>query len=420
VRILNLTNFYPPCTRGGYELWCQEVGDRLRKRGHRVLILTSRCGRQYRARDPLWVHRDLHLEMSLAPLLNSVRFFVGRRSRKAHNLEALRSVVVAFEPHCILIWGMWNLHSSLAVATERLLPNRVAYYMGDYWPTLPDQEICYWNSPARSTAAAVVKAPLRALAAQVMAGKLQASPPLKRVMFPSRFMREELARRGVCPAMSRIVYGAIDTSRYTANRREDGSSAVRLLCVSRLTADKGVHTAIEALAKLDGREAPGCYTLTIVGSGEAEYERSLVALARRLGVEHLVKFLGAQPPELMPRLYGNADIFLFTSIWPEPFGRTLIEAMASGLVVIGAAVGGASEILADGENGLAYSPGDADGLASQVHRAVSDPVLRHGLVERARAACNRFDVERMAVEIEDFLVQIVRESGSLADTRENG
>ena len=85
--------------------------------------------------------------------------------------------------------------------------------------------------------------------------------------------------------------------------------------------------------------------LTIVGDGEPEYVDHLHQLVEREQVASFVTFLPAQPKETFPPYTINADIFLFTSIWAEPFGRVIVEAMASGVTVIGYAVGGAAEIL---------------------------------------------------------------------------
>ena len=170
MRLLNLTNFYPPHARGGYEEWCEEVTNALRARGHTVTVLTSRFrGTSVVGPDPPWVHRDLHLEMDLAPLRNAVRFFTVRQEQERANLDRLSAWVDAFDPECILVWGMWNLHRSLPALAERLRPNRVAYYFGDYWPALPSQYHAYWNGPARNWMTAAIKTPLRRTALQEMA-----------------------------------------------------------------------------------------------------------------------------------------------------------------------------------------------------------------------------------------------------------
>lgn len=414
MRILNLTNFYPPCDFGGYEQWCEEVSEGLRARGHETFVLTSRWNgsRGQAACLSPWVFRDLHLEMQLAPLINGVRFFVNRRGREARNVARLRSLISELQPDCVLIWGMWNIPASVAAAAEHLLPGRVAYYLGDYWPTLPGQWTLYWDSPGRTALAAMVRRPLRSVAKRMIARDARPELALRHVMFPTAFMRDELARRGVRAETSEVVYGAIDTRLYdgATARRTPGNGGLRLLCASRLTPEKGVHTAIDALGHLARDDRATDVRLTIAGSGDASYEDDLRNLARDRGVSHLVTFLGAQPKEAMPAVYRSADVFLFTSIWPEPFGRAVVEAMASGLPVIGAATGGAAEILVDGENALLFRPGDHAGLAAQVLRLVESPAQRRMLCENARqVACERYDIGRMTVEIEQFLAETIGE-----------
>ena len=81
MHILFLSNFYPPASRGGYEQWCQEVLEGLRRRGHDVLVLTSDYKRsELSAPDPAWVERSLHLEMELASFKNALQFFTRRKN----------------------------------------------------------------------------------------------------------------------------------------------------------------------------------------------------------------------------------------------------------------------------------------------------------------------------------------------------
>ena len=75
MRLLFLSNLYPPYGQGGYEEWCQEMATQLRARGHEIIVLTSRHALE-RAdnNDPSWVRRELHLEMELVSLRNGIQF----------------------------------------------------------------------------------------------------------------------------------------------------------------------------------------------------------------------------------------------------------------------------------------------------------------------------------------------------------
>jgi glycosyltransferase involved in cell wall biosynthesis len=340
MRVLFLSNFYPPANRGGYAQWCQEVAEGLRNQGHEVLVLTSDHGYvEKQIHDPPWIRRKLKLEMDMISLRNSLLFFTRRKSREKENLIRLQQILEEFMPNAVLIWGMWNLSLSLAALVEKLKPGLVAYYMGDYWPSLPNQFVFYWQAPARNWITGIPKLLLRPIALRILSGEERPVLHFEHVIFPTIFMRDELLRKGLSPKETKIILGAVDTNRYEYRKNESNAQyteSLSLLFVGRLTPEKGVHTAIEALSYLVHQRGYHQIKLIIVGGGEPDYEDYLHRLTRKEKVERVVTFISAQPKEVMPALYHQADIFLFTSIWPEPFGRVLIEAMASGLVVAGA------------------------------------------------------------------------------------
>ncbi len=414
MRLLFLSNFYPPASRGGYEQWCQEVTEGLRGRGHQVLVLTSRHGQdRLKEPDPIWVRRELHLEMEFISLRNGLQFFTSRKARERENLDRLRRLVEEFAPDAILIWGMWNLPRSTPALAEAMMPGRVVYYMGDYWPTLPSQYEFYWQAPARTWATAFPKFLLRPIARRMLAREKRPEPGFAYVIFPTAFMRDEFRRRGLSPQETKIIYGAIDTSLYQFRNGSSGEQQggrLSLLYVGRLTQEKGVHTAIQAVGDLVHRHGYHHLSLAVVGTGEPDYEAHLHHLVRHHEVESFVTCLGAQPKESLPKLYGEADVLLFTSIWPEPFGRVLIEAMASGVVVIGTSCGGAGEILVHNENALVFPPGDAAGLTAQIVRLIESPSLRFQLAQAGRmTAIEKFDIRRMTGEIEAYMQSIVND-----------
>jgi glycosyltransferase involved in cell wall biosynthesis len=126
-----------------------------------------------------------------------------------------------------------------------------------------------------------------------------------------------------------------------------------------------------------------------------------------LGLDAQVTFRGRVPRDQIPGLLSGSNVFLFTSAWEEPIARTVMEAMAAELVVIGTAVGGQREMLEDGVNALVFSPEDADGLAACILRLRRNPALRAQLAKAGRrTVLERFTLERMIDEIEAWLEEI--------------
>jgi len=111
----------------------------------------------------------------------------------------------------------------------------------------------------------------------------------------------------------------------------------------------------------------------------------------------------------------SLDILVHASTQPEPFGRVIAEGMACGRAVICSAAGGAAELITDGQDALAHSPGDDEGLAALLTALTRDPELRGRLGRAGRiTAERRFDPSRLASELiplyrrvrEDFEKQV--------------
>jgi glycogen synthase len=413
LRLLFLTNFYPPANMGGYEEWCQEVADGLRKRGHELRVLTSRYGRlDHQSDDPTWVHRELHLEMEFASLRNGLSFFTSRHKREADNLTCLQQQIDNFQPDWVVVWGMWNLSWSLPALAESLRPDRVAYYLGDYWPTLPPQYLNYWQYPAQNWLTALPKWLLSLPARWLLSRVERPSLTFPHALFCSHFLQQELQQQGVAFGRTQVVPGAVDTRPYfSANGQESKSNVARkelkLLYVGRLRPDKGIETAVQALDYLVNQLEERQIYLHIVGQGEPAYERQLRQMVNQAGLSRYVTFSGVVAKSKLAQIYHQADVLLFTSIWQEPFGRVIVEAQAAGLVVVGTATGGAAELLLDEETGLHFTPERPQQLARQIQRLRDDPALYHRLAQAGQTrAVNQFDLKRMVQQIEAYLCAI--------------
>ena len=168
---------------------------------------------------------------------------------------------------------------------------------------------------------------------------------------------------------------------------------LRIVCVGRLSAEKGHHGLLRALARLRGIVPAS--RVTFVGDGPMRAE--LEAQARELGLADSVQFLGARSEDDVMQILGTADLFALASLM-EGLPVVLTEAMSLGLPVVAPHVAGIPELIGDEREGLLFAPSDWDGLAAQLQRLLGDADLRArlGAAGRARVA-QEFAIER-AVE----------------------
>lgn len=412
MRLLFLSNFYPPLAIGGYEQWCEEVATALYQRGHQVHILTSRYGVQRDTAhiDPLPVQRTLYLMTNLdyyAPL----HFLRHWHAEEAHNRRELLRAINTIRPDVVLVWGMWNLSLSLPYWAEKLLPGRVAYYVSSYWPTDIDAHHAYWNAPANSLFGRVLKQPLRRWAnSQLLTAGY---PPTLRFCHSvccSHYVRDMLIASNALPLETSVLQGGTDPAPFlatAAERQPTVDQRLRLLYFGRLVYDKGVHTIVEALAKLNAQIDLSRLRLTILGSGHPDYENYLHRLIRQHQLTCCIDFVSQVQRSDVPRYLSQHDVYIFSSIWAEPMARSVMEAMAAELLVIGSEVGGQMEMLHNGVNSLTFPAGDADGLARQIAVALADPELRVRLAAAGQSLVLRdFTLDRMVDRIDAWLSMV--------------
>ena len=144
------------------------------------------------------------------------------------------------------------------------------------------------------------------------------------------------------------------------------SKPPKIIFVGQLIKGKGVDLFLHALAKLTKK-----FKAVIVGEGK-DLE-SLKSLAARLGIAKRVRFTGWQAN--VDKHWAKADIAVFPSRWQEPFGLTGIEAFSHRLPVVGFDVGGVSEWLHNGENGLLVPSKDITALYVELEYLLSEPEL---------------------------------------------
>jgi glycogen synthase len=418
MRILFVSNYFPPAAKGGYEQWCEEVALALAARGHSMAVLTSSVamttsqgGLAAEGGDstyPFVVHRLLHHQVEGGLAHTSLRLLREPHRFEEENLDHTQRVVDEFRPDAVMIWGMWNIDRSVPQRIEALMGAHVAYYFCDYWPTLPSAYVQRFQEPARHAPMQYVKSLMGRYFLPRLGNVDPAPLRLENPICVSRAVRDILVSRGAAVEHARIVYGGTTVEQFDVVRQPNalsdliGSEPLRLLYIGRLEPIKGVHTVVAAMQRLDSP-----VTLSILGAGDPDYAAALQATVVQARMDGRVRFLGAAPRSEVPQVLAQYDVLLFPSEWDEPFARSVLEAMAAGLAVVGTTTGGTGEILIEGETGLTFPAGDAVQLASQIQRLVDDPGLRQRLAQSARQIVRQYyTLGRMVDELEAELQHV--------------
>jgi glycosyltransferase involved in cell wall biosynthesis len=176
---------------------------------------------------------------------------------------------------------------------------------------------------------------------------------------------------------------------------------IRIGLVATYARWKGQDIFLEAIAKLP-RDLPARFYIiggSIYHTAGSQFSREeLQSRAAALGIAGNLGFIPFQPDPLP--IYRALDVMVHASSKPEPFGRTIVEAMACGRAVIVSSAGGAAELFSENIDALGVRPGNADDLAAAISRLIHDPPLRMSLGAAARqSAQRRFSRPRIGPEM---------------------
>jgi len=226
------------------------------------------------------------------------------------------------------------------------------------------------------------------------------------VIVPSKATGEWLKEIG-CKSDIMVLSNGVDTGLFSPKKRSAAlrkrfcsDSVPMLLHVGRMTKEKSVSVLIKAAnaMKEDGIE----FVLIIAGKGP-ELDR-LKRMAKLLGVDDCVRFVGFVPDMDLQKYYASADVFI-TASPVETEGIVVLEAMASGLPVIGAGAGAIPEIVEDGVNGLVFNPNDHMGLLKAISK-IMDKGQRRRMAANALRVSKTYSIERTAKELERIYINL--------------
>ncbi|MEA3490205.1 MAG: glycosyltransferase family 4 protein [Candidatus Omnitrophota bacterium] len=384
LKIAIFNEFYPPDHLGGAERTAQLIYETMSGRGHDVSVLSGYVGRPSvedriyrkipRYNDP----RDTVSRLSFLRKLNldTVSYFIARDFLKRGNFSVffVRSVRgISFRP--------------VMAALRLKIP--VVFFVPDDWlaklKTNRDKSSIYNH-----------------LVKKYLYGDFD----FQKILCPSRKLFDDYLKAGFKEEKLLIVPHGVDTHMFRPVEKKDSSRLANIIYVGRLFPSKGVHVLVEAarILKVKGYG----FQVQIIGKGNDDYEKAIKSDVENYGLKESFVFRGMVPQRDLPEYYRQADIAVIPSL-EEPFGITLIEAMASGLPVVASRVDAIPENVNDGMDGVLVDPNNPASLAGTLGPLIEDRGKRLALGGRARQkAVQKFSLERFIDKIETLLIEIAQ------------
>ena len=203
-----------------------------------------------------------------------------------------------------------------------------------------------------------------------------------------------------------IIPGGIDIRLYpnqlnTENIDEeyDLKDKKMVLFTGRLISPKGVKYLVSAAKKINAE-------IFIIGDGpEKEY---LLSLVSKMGVKN-VHLLGYIEEKKLPEFYYRADVFVAPSVWDEPLGLTILEAMASRTPVVATRKGGIPLLVKNGYNGVFVKARNSKKITEAVNKLLENEELRKKMGENARKTIEeKFTWKKVALKFHRLYRKIDR------------
>ena len=212
-----------------------------------------------------------------------------------------------------------------------------------------------------------------------------------------------------------VVYNGVDLNSFPLSNdnqhifRQElglGQSTKVISLIGSITPRKGLNTFIEMSSKLTSNFDDIAFI--VAGDGEARLTSELKAKVNQLGLSDRFHFVGWRTD--VDSILRDTDL-LVVSAEQEPFGRTVVEAMAAGVPVVSTRCGGPEEIIIDGETGFLVPANGADELASAAAKVLSDPALASAFSTKGRLRVEKmFSEEAYVRNIETILIKLTNPS----------
>ncbi len=396
MRVLCISNYYPPFFEGGYEISVKETMDYLAQMGHETYVL---CGRKGIADEDLARNPGEVVAAAVPDKPIRVLKYIDYRKRgfwakhqvERYNYIVTKKLIAQINPDIVYMGNMKTISIAPVIATQNAGVPRV-YDVGDLWP----------GSYLQKGFSGAVKRFLKAILPFTIGGRIVLDP----VIVLSRWMMDEVKSKYGSKEIFVVPRGIrlpVETARHTFDR-------LRFVYAGRIEPMKGLDLCIKALPELLMKIPNVDFVLDIYGEEDHSYGKHCRDLIDSYGLQKHFRFMGRS--ENMMSILPDYDVLLMPTLAREAFGRIIIEAMAFGLIVVSTRAFGPREIIEDEVDGLLFERSSVSGLAMVLIKLLSisqEELLQ--ISDRARAKVNNhYEISLVKNQIVIIIESIIKQS----------
>lgn len=407
MRVLMLTDFYPPIV-GGVEQHVRNLSLALLERGHEVAVVTlwHEGAKEFDLDSGIRVYRVKGTVQRAARLFSDAQRRYSPPIPDPEVVLALRDIVKRERPQ-VVHGHSWLVQSFLPL--KAWSKAKLVVTLHEYSLACPKKTLVYKGSQCSgpgftkclgcaSEHYGVLKG-VPTVFSNWITGRIERSAvdmflPVSHAVAAGSGLEGKGRRKDAYEVIPNFVAADISSVRSPSNPLlNELPSEPYLLFVGALGQHKGVNVLLRAYELLVNPPP-----LVLIG---AQWPDSPTEFPPNVTVLH------SWPHDAVMEAWRRCVIGLVPSVWPEPSGTVLIEAMAVGRPVIASRVGGMVDIVEDGKTGLLVAPNDARALAEAMRTLLAQPELRERLGEAGAREANLFKADVVVPQIEAVYRKLV-------------
>ncbi len=415
LKVLLVSEYFPPKTFGGGEISAYLLAKHLAKKGVEVSVLTSRFKElpEYEVKDKIKIYRRLKTGENPNKLLDNVKraitFYHSTKNELINICREQRFDLV----HCM------NTTSLVGAAkAKRKLKLPLIATINSYTNLCPKGNLFRdENRECRNKCNLKIYVPCIMKSTEI--GKLKNSfylryNPLfifllylnyiKRrnalknfdyLTCISKYVKKMLIKNDFDSDKMKVIYNIVQPEAFSIGRK---NKKIKIVYLGAYTKIKGPQILLKALKNLDN------YSCEFYGKGPLKEELIDFVEEHYLNASINNEINRSQVGEKLK----NADVVVFPSLWPEPMGRVVIEAMSAGKIVIGSNVGGVKDLIEHGKNGFLFRPGDVKSLSRLMEEIIKKRYPLGRIRKAASISSKKYEGSKIADDFIEVYKQVKR------------